>query len=145
MSEIRQAIRVSASVVSALAVVAGLGGLMLSSCGKDDDKKTTATPPPTSTPDTSPAPTALTYTDVKSIIDKNCASSGCHTTGGQKPPLATEAEVKAGATASLARIKLDASSSLEMPYNQPAGTPAYDTTADGKKLKEYLSGLFFVD
>jgi hypothetical protein len=144
MSEIRQAIRVSASVVSALAVVAGLGGLMLSSCGKDDDKKTTAaTPAPSSSPSpsasSSPSPSAaLTYADVKSIIDTNCAKSGCHNTGGTSPVLATEAGVKAAAVKSLAEIKI-AGSQGGMPVG--TSTTAFDTTTDGKKLKEYLSGL----
>jgi hypothetical protein len=139
MSEIRQAIRVSASVVSALAVVAGLGGLMLSSCGKDDDKKTTAaTPAPSSSPSPSASSAALTYADVKSIIDTNCAKSGCHNTGGTSPVLATEAGVKAAAVKSLAEIKI-AGSQGGMPVG--TSTTAFDTTTDGKKLKEYLSGL----
>jgi uncharacterized membrane protein len=138
MSEIRQAIRVSTSVVSALAVVAGLGGLMLSSCGKDDDKTTAATP----TPSVSPAATALTYADVKSIIDAKCAT--CHTaTPGTtyKISLHTEAAVKTNAAESLKRIALAGSNSLAMPPPAAATDPAYDTTTDGKKLKEYLSGL----
>lgn len=145
MSEIRQAIRVSAPFVSALAVVAGLGGLMLSSCGKDDDKKTTSSSPaPSVSPSVSPSAspdsnvTALTYSDVKPILDTNCAKSGCHSAGGTPPLLSTEAAVKAAAAQSLAEIKIPGSQG-GMPLG--GASTAFDTTTDGAKLKTYLSGL----
>ena len=145
MSEMRQAIRVSASVVSALAVVAGLGGLMLSSCGKDDGKK--SDPGPTTSPSPSPSPSsspaaALTFADVTPVLNTSCAGSSCHATPGSSagktsPSLATEAAVKSAAAGALGEIKI-AGTAGGMP---PTSTTAFDTTTDGKKLKTYLSGL----
>jgi mono/diheme cytochrome c family protein len=111
-----------ASPLAALAT-AGLVAFA-AACGSDDkDDKT-----PAASPSPSPAP-ALTFADVKSIVDANCVS--CHSTYGTKAGLDPEA------ASSLARIALAPTNNQAMPSGKTGSTP-FDQTTDGAKLKSYL-------
>lgn len=64
------------------------------SCGSDDsDDDTTTT-------------TKLAYSEVSTMLNSYCATSGCHVSGGTSPDLSTEAgaTTAANATASATRI-----------------------------------------
>ncbi len=74
--------------------------------------------------------TALTFADVKTITDQNCASAGCHVTGGYKP-LTSAAEFKA-----LKEIVLKRINEKTMPANSRSDT--FKASADGVKVIEWL-------
>jgi hypothetical protein len=81
------------------------------------DSGDATTPPPESgdSPKT-PKKFPVTYNDnIKSYVDMNCATAGCHRAGGQSPALTNYAEVKAAATASNSRIQAGT-----MPQGSPA-------------------------
>ncbi len=65
----------------------------------------------------------LTYdTGIKTIIDANCASSGCHNSGGTSPDLSNYSLVKASAT----KITLRAITQKNMPA--PSGMSSCNIT-----------------
>ena len=85
-----------------------------------DDPSASATPSPT------PAATALTYDDVKGIIDTNC--SACH---GGYASTATNASQTVTADRATMAAEIEAG-------KMPRGNATFATTANGKKLLSWL-------
>ena len=102
-------------------------------CG--DDKKEETTPA---------APAAVTYADIKTIVDTNCAKSGCHSANGTSPDLSTEAGLKASKTSTLVRIALvpgATSNTLSVMPDGYTGTTAWNASAGGAKVKAFLDAV----
>lgn len=93
------------------------GFIVLTGCYYDKEEK--LYPNSTNNCDT----TNLTYnTSIKTIIDANCASSGCHNSGGTSPDLSSYTLVKASAT----KITLRAITQKNMPA--PSGMSSCNIT-----------------
>jgi len=106
--------------------VAILSLALNTACGsKDDDDEAVVA-----------ATSTYTYAaDTKTIIDANCATSGCHAAGSANGPLTTLAQVKAvGTTKMITRIRAD--DSTRMPQNNTT----FETSAEGVKLLDWLAG-----
>lgn len=90
-----------------------LGVSMLSSCYYDNKEELYPNTYGTQiTCDT----TNLTYTNsIKTIIDANCASSSCHSTGGTSPDLSSYTNV----TSNITRVKVRAIDLKTMPASAP--------------------------
>ena len=97
-------------------VLAGGLMIMIAACKKDKTEPTTTTPTATVTP--TPTPTKVTYeTDIKTIINANCAVSGCHVASAQSPAFTSYTVVKSYVGTILLRMGQAQGSSGFMPKN----------------------------
>jgi hypothetical protein len=120
--------RINLKIYTMKKIILLASGLMIlvAACKKKED----AAPTTTTTTTTTITPTSAGKTTfnarIKPILTAKCATSGCHTAGGQSPDLTTYASSKSNITGILGRMNLSATS----PYFMPLGSSKVQADID---------------